>query len=448
MKILSAEYILPIAEMPIKNGAVAIEKDKIIAVGKKQILIEKFPQAKIEDFGKSVILPGFVNCHSHLEITIMRGFLDEFDEDFSAWLIKLTKTRAEKLADEDLETSAMLGAFEGVRAGVTCFGDIGRLGIAGLNALKKNGLRGISFQETEFSPDNRTAVADFAGLKEKFWNLHSQKTDLVKAGISPHAPYTVSQNLFELITEFATSNDIKTTIHAAESLAEKKLMQNGQGFFAEFYKKQNVSWQTPKCSTIEYLSKIGVLATQPLLAHCVWISESDIELIGKSGSGIAHCPKSNAKFGHGIAPLESFLDRDITVGFGSDSMASNNNCDILEEARFATLLARTREKKKHFLTPQQIIETATIGGARALGLDNEIGTLEADKQADIIIITLETVAQMPVHNIYAALLYASNSGNLRMTMVAGEELYRDGVSKKIDESELKTKIEDVAGKMI
>ena len=177
MKILSADYVLPISAEPIENGAIVIEKDKIIAVGKREKLIEKFPEATHENFGEAVIMPGLVNAHSHLEITAMRGFLDDVEEDFYSWLIKLTKTRAEKLTEEDIETSAMFGAIEGARAGVTCFGDIGRYGKAGFEALKKDGLRGVLFQETEFSPKNEEAENDFDKLKEKFLALKETETE-------------------------------------------------------------------------------------------------------------------------------------------------------------------------------------------------------------------------------------------------------------------------------
>lgn len=447
MKILAAEYILPISDEPLKNGAVVIDNDKIIAVGNKQKITKKFPEAEIEDFSKSVIMPGFVNCHSHLELTIMRGFLDIFDDDFSSWLIKLTKTRRELLSDEDIEISAMLGVLEGIRAGVTCFADIGRWGKAGCNALKQSGLRGILFQETEFSPDTKTADRDFAILLEKFSELRSAETNLVKAGISPHAPYSVSRKLFGQIAAYAKSNEIKLSIHASESTPEENLMQNGVGFFAEIYEKESVNFESPKCSTIQYLSEIGVLETKPLLAHCVQVSEKDIEIIAESGSSIAHCPKSNAKFGHGIAPFEKFLDAKIPIGFGSDSMASNNTCDILEEARFATLAARTRVDKKRFIHAREIIETATIGGAKALGMENEIGTLEAGKQADVIVISLAAAAQIPVHDVYNALLFASNSNNVTLTMVAGVELLRDNILTKVDEIGIKDRIEKIAAKM-
>ena len=173
MKILSADWLLPISSEPIKNGAIVVEEDKIIAVGKKELLVKDYPNAEIEDFGESVILPGFINCHAHLELTAMRGFLDSVEDDFFKWLIKLSVTRAEKLTDKDIEISATFGALEGARAGVTCFGDIGRYGKAGLIALKANGLRGVVFQETEFSPFNEKAGEDFANLKEKFIELKS-----------------------------------------------------------------------------------------------------------------------------------------------------------------------------------------------------------------------------------------------------------------------------------
>ncbi|MBA2493322.1 MAG: amidohydrolase family protein [Acidobacteria bacterium] len=447
MKILSADYVLPISSELIENSAVAVEKDKIIAIGKRDELIKKFPEANHENFGEAVIMPGLVNAHSHLEITAMRGFLDDVEDDFYAWLIKLTKTRTEKLVHQDIETSAIFGALEGARAGVTCFGDIGRMGKAGLQALKKIGLRGIVFQETEFSPKNEEAESDFARLKDKILALKESETELVKVGISPHAPYTVSRKLFEKITDYALDEDIKTTIHAAESNQEKEFFLTGEGFFAEIYQNLGLDWNVPKVSPVEYLAEIGVLRAKPLLAHCVKVSERDIELIAETDSSIAHCPKSNAKFGHGTAPLKKFLDKKIRVGFGSDSVASNNTCDILEEARFATLFARNLESKKRFLTAPEIIKTATRGGAAALGLENEIGTLEENKQADLIVVALDNIAQMPVHDVYSALLFASSARDVRLTMVAGEEIYRDGKAKRIDETEIKLKIKEIAEKM-
>jgi 5-methylthioadenosine/S-adenosylhomocysteine deaminase len=227
-----------------------------------------------------------------------------------------------------------------------------------------------------------------------------------------------------LIADFAVKNEIRLTIHAAESMDEDELLRNGTGFFTEVYKKYGVTWKSPHCSTVEYLDRIGVLNAQPLLAHCVTVRESEIELIVKSGSSIAHCPKSNAKFGHGYAPFEVFLDAGITVGLGSDSVASNNGCDILEESRFAALAARNREGSKRFISAKEMLETATLGGAKALGLDASVGTLELGKQADIIAVSLSHAAQKPINDIHTALIFASNARDVTMTMVAGNEIYR------------------------
>ncbi len=446
-RFLTADYLLPISAAPIANGAIVVDGKKIVAIGTKSELAEEFTQIKVEDFGEAAIMPGLVNCHSHLEITAMRGFLDDAEADFYSWLIKLTKTRGERLTEADVKIAALAGALEGARAGVTCFGDIGRFGVAGFQALKTNGLRGVVFQETEFSPIDETADEDFKKLTDKFLELKAGETALVRAGLSPHAPYTVSRKLFELITDYAIKENIKISVHAAESNQETDLMETGTGFFADIYKNLNLEWNAPRSSSIEYLSQIGVLRAKPLLAHCVKVSESDIERIEESDSRVAHCPKSNAKFGHGIAPLEKFLRRKIRVGFGSDSVASNNNCDILEEARFATLVARSAANGSRFLTATEIIEAATLGGARALGLDREIGTLEVGKQADVIIISLDNVAQQPIHDVYTALLFASNARDVRLTLVAGEEIYRDGSALKIDEAEVKAKLREISAKM-
>lgn len=418
MKIIAADHVLPISSGPIPNGAVAIDGAKIAAVGTRDEMAARYPGGEIEDFGEAAIMPGMVNCHSHLEITSMRGALDDVEHDFSAWLLKLNGLRA-GLTDDDIRAAAVNGAIEGARAGVTCFGDIGRMGHAGMHALKTVGLRGIVFQETEFSPDNRTADEDFLLLAAKFEDLKSEETELVRVGLSPHSPYTVGSRLFELIAQYSILNRVPLTIHAAESIDEHELLTQGTGFFTTVYEKYGVEWQSPHCTPVEYLERLGVLSTQPLLAHCVAVSDSDIRKIATNGAKIAHCPKSNAKFGHGYAPFESFLDARITVGLGSDSVASNNTCDLLEESRFAALSARNRQGSKRFITAKEMLETATLGGAKALGLDAQIGTLDAGKQADIAVVSLANIAQQPATDVHTAIVFASNARDVVMTMVGG-----------------------------
>jgi len=422
MKILAADFVLPISSDPISNGAVAIDGSMIARVGSRDELTREFPEVPISDFGAAAILPGFVNCHSHLEITAMRGALDSVEHDFRSWLLKLNEVRS-GLSPDEIERCAVIGVTEGARAGVTCFGDIGRFGEFGLRALKQVGLRGVIFQETEFSPDNSTAEADFEKLRVKFELLREQDTDLVEVGISPHSPYTVSRRLFELIASYARERNVKLTIHASESADEDALLFRGEGFFIDFYSRMNLNWEVPRCSPIEFLSKTGVLAAKPLLAHCVTVSDSDLELIHDSGLSIAHCPKSNAKFGHGYAPFEKFLDLGISVGLGSDSVASNNVCDLLEESRFAVLASRNRPDRKRFISSREVLGAATLGGAKALGLDHKIGTLEVGKEADIAVVSLGSPAQSPVNDVEAALVFSSNARDVVATIVAGKIVY-------------------------
>lgn len=422
MKILTADYVLPISSEPIANGAVVIDNDTIAAVGPADDIFKQFPNPPRENFGQAAIIPGFVNCHSHLELTSMRGALDKVEHDFRSWLLTLNQLRA-AMSDVEIEEAAYAGAIEGARAGVTCFGDIGRYGHAGLKALKRAGLRGVVFQETEFSPDNRTADDDFAKLIEKFERLREDESELVSVGLSPHSPYTIGSRLFEMIAQYSILNRVPISIHAAESANETELLTKGTGFFTDVYVRFGVEWDSPHCTPIEYLERLGVLSAQPLLAHCVTVSESDIKKIAANGAKIAHCPKSNAKFGHGYAPLEKFLDNDISVGLGSDSVASNNICDLLEESRFAALAARNLPDRTRFISAREMLETATLGGAKALGMDNKIGTLEPGKQADLAIISLTNPAQRPINDIETALVFSSNGRDVQSSYVAGRLIF-------------------------
>lgn len=423
MKIITADHVLPISSAPLVNGAVAIEREKIQDIGDRDVMVSRFPDAEVIDRRAVAILPGFVNAHSHLEITAMRGALDDVEHDFRSWLLKLNVLR-EEMSEEDIELAAFAGAAEGAAAGVTCFGDMGRYGRAGLAALKRAGLRGVLFQETEFSPDDRTADEDLNALRDKFENLRKVSDDMVEVGLSPHSPYTVSPKLFALIAEFALKEGVRVSIHAAESADEHELVLNGNGFFTEVYAKFGVEWRSPACTAIQYLQRTGILETRPVLAHCVTVSDIDISIIRQTGSRIAHCPKSNAKFGHGYAPFEKFLDTGIPVGLGSDSVASNNLCDLLEESRYAALSARNREGSKRFINARDVLYTATLGGATALGLENKIGSLERGKSADLAIISVDHPALQPINDIEAALVFSSSGRDVIETYVNGKIVYQ------------------------
>lgn len=452
MKIFSADWIVPIAGEPLADGALIVENGAISAVGRRGELLKFFPHSEHKNFGAAAILPAFVNAHTHLELTILRGFLDSVENDFFAWLRKLTAAR-ESLSIKDLEISATFGAIEMARAGIGCVGDAAFFGVAALKGLKNVGLRGVVFQET-ISPDESQADAKFSELKNKIEEMSVVRGSLVEIGASPHAPYSVSRRLFEKTADYAISANIKTMIHCAESLAEEDFLLNGAGIFSEFLRKREIIFQAPRLSTVKYLDKIGVLRSKPLLAHCVRVSDADIELIKKSGAKIAHCPKSNAKFGHAVAPLAKFLDAGISTGLGSDSVASNNTADMLEEARFAALTARaninlTEEKafEKRFVTARDVLHAATLGGAKSLGLEGEIGSLEVGKKADFAVVNLQETAQMPVQDIEAALVFASNARDIAATYIEGHAVFEQGEITNFDESAAKNAVRAIAHKL-
>lgn len=447
MRLLTADHVLPVSSPPIEDGGVLVSDGRINAVGPAANLREDHPDVPEDRFPGSAILPGFVNCHSHLELTVLRGLLDDLDHDFAAWLIRLTKLRAEALSDEDIADSALAGALEGLKSGVTCFGDIGRWGRAGFEALKSSGLRGVLFQETEFSPDSATAESDLNALMEKIGGLREMETDRVAVGISPHSPYTVSPSLFGLLAEASRKEGLKVTIHAAESDAEQELLTGKGGFFAKIFEQYGVRWTPPGVRSIEYLSSTGILETAPLLAHCTKADENEIRLIAETGSKIAHCPKSNAKFGHGVAPLSRFLEHGIEVGLGTDSMVSNNVCDMLEESRFAALAARIASASDRFIQPSDALRLATLGGAEALGLADVTGSLEPGKAADLIAVSLREVSRLPVNDVESALVFASGAGDIEMTMVAGDILYRDGACAGADEDRLRARMKEIGSRL-
>lgn len=445
----SARWVLPMSSAPVENGAVAVEGTRIVGVGARVALAERFPEARAEEFGEAAILPGLVNNHSHLELTAMRGYLDDVEGDFFAWLMKLTLARLERMTPDDLYVSAAWGAVEAARAGVTCLGDASDSASASMAALRDVGLRATVYQES-FGPDPGLAREGFEKLREKIAGLRDDENELVRVGVSPHAPYTVSAPQLQLIADFALLEGLPLMMHAAESAAEAQFMREGKGAFAVGLARRGLEWRAPGVSTIQYLSALGVLRARPLLAHCIHVDEADIQTLQETGARIAHCPKSNAKFGHGRAPYAAFVKSGIAVGLGSDSVASNNTCDILEEARFAALISRANGDHvdgDRMIDANEALLTATMGGARSLGLDHRTGSLAEGLDADLTIIALDGAHQQPVYDPATALVFASSGRDVRLTMVAGREVYSAGRVTTIDEERLRARMKEIAAKM-
>ena len=438
----SARWVLPVSASPIENGAVAVEGSRIVGVGDRAEIVERFPSFRVEDLGEAVILPGLINTHTHLELTAMRGYLENEETDFFAWLKKLTLARLNILTPDDLRVSVLWGACEAVRAGITCVGDASDSALTSIQALHEVGLRGVVYQES-FGPDPKLVAENFEKLKSKVQELRGSESELVRAGVSPHAPYTVCGPQLEKIAEFAENERLPLMMHAAESEAEDLLLREGCGPFAEGYAKRSIEWNAPRVSTIQYLKQLGVLRVRPLLAHCIRVDDADIETLRATGAKVAHCPKSNAKLGHGSAPFGKFLAAEVAVGIGSDSVASNNTCDMLEEARFATLLART----DGWIGANPALESVTISGARCFELEDQIGQLKEGFQADLTVVSLTGVHQIPNYDPVATLIFTSSGRDVIMTVIAGREVFRKGGVAGVDEERLRSRMREITEKL-
>jgi 5-methylthioadenosine/S-adenosylhomocysteine deaminase len=239
-------------------------------------------------------------------------------------------------------------------------------------------------------------------------------------------------------------------IHAAESESEQLLMLEGRGPFAESYERRGFTFDSPGVSTVRHLDRIGVLDTRPLLAHCVRVDGADIELMESRGASVAHCPKSNAKLGHGRAPLAALLGAGVNVGLGSDSVASNNTCDMLEEARFAVLGSRaaldTLEGGR-MVDADDALRMMTINGARSLKLDATVGALEEGFEADLTAVRLDSAHQTPAYEPASALVFTSSARDVLLTVVAGRELFRDGRVTTVDEEAHRARVRDIARRL-
>ncbi|MDQ6612103.1 MAG: amidohydrolase family protein [Gemmatimonadota bacterium] len=406
---------------PIRNGAIVVEGSRIVFVGTQSSAPAADGFFHAPD---AIIMPGLVNAHSHLELTALRGLLEGLN--FREWLRILTEVRHTVLDEQALLDSSTIGIHEGLLNGITTFADTTATGVPHA-AMLETGVRGIAYVEV-FGPSPETRDSAMAGLRAAVNSRRAHDTALVQTGVSPHAPYTVSQNLFTAVAEYAASEGLPVAVHVAESLAEVAFVRDGTGPFAEGLQSRDIVVTGTDKSPIAYLAATGLLDASPVLIHCVQADAADIAVIAEHNCSIVHCPVSNAKLGHGIAPLDRFLAAGIRTGLGSDSVASNNRMDLLTEARTAVLLQSIRQQTPDAMNATEALKLATLGGARALGIDSLVGTLEVGKQADIAIfpygtrleaVTSFDACDMLVHALAGALTAST-------VLVAGVERVRNG----------------------
>ncbi len=373
-----AAIVAPVDAPPIRDGAVIVDQDRIVYVGPAG----GAPTAPLTDLGDVVLTPGLVNTHTHLDLTAYRGGVLA-GLDFFGWIRTLTRSKATLTADELLD-SARAGIMGGLARGITTYADTSNTDAA-LDAMAELGVRGIAYREV-FGPDPVIADAALAELAQQVRAMQRRAPPLVTVGVSPHAPYSVSDELFTRTAAFAREHQLPIAIHIAESAAEDELVMHGRGAFAGFLAGRGIAVVPRAATPIALLAQARALGERTLLIHCVRVNGDDIVTMARHGCGVAHCPLSNQWFGHGAAPLGELLARGVRVGMGTDSLGSNSGMDVLAEA--AMSLARSRAAGPHSVPGAALDATdpltmATLAGARALRMDDTIGRLAEGYAADL-----------------------------------------------------------------
>lgn len=414
MLILAARYLLPVSHPPIRDGALFIEGARIHAVGPRVGLCRQYPGSAVRDLGEAILLPGLVNVHTHLELGALRGAVPP-GHSFVEWVLNLLQ-RKRGLSWEAYATAAEAGAAELVRSGTTCVGDVTATG-ASLAGLRKSGLRAVAYREVIGLDDAgaeqsaETPFTHLAAMREE-----AQGSPL-EVGISPHAAYSVSPRLFRLCRDLRQRLGLKAAIHMAESSAEIEYLRSGTGEIRTRLLPGTGWGDVPPpilgATPVQYLHQLGFIDPQCLLIHGVHLTEADLETLAQTRGAVAHCPRSNAYLDVGRAPLKALRDLGITVGLGTDSLASAASLSLWDEIRFA------HQVHGGLLSPAEWIRMATTGGARALGLDREIGTLEAGKRADLTALALDGPEADP----HEFLLHEAGADRVVLTMVDGRPRY-------------------------
>ena len=408
MRVISADWVVPVEGDPIRHGGVAVADDgRIAAVGPADELGagERFPGC--------VILPGFVNAHSHLEYAVYAGFGDGLS--FGPW-IGLHVARKQRLAAEEMDAIARRGAADCLASGITAVGDASFSGSAAL-ACAELGLRGTVYLEV-FGPD-AAALARFAELRDRVEPFLSER---VRLGVSPHAPYTCGLELYRACADLG----LPVATHLNESDDELAYLRTGEGPWASFR-----DWlvEPPGESGIRLLAGAGLLGERVVAAHCVRVDAEEIALLAEYGVAVAHCPRSNAMLGCGVAPLAELRAAGLRVAIATDSPASTPGFDMFAELRAAVLAARARTRDPGALSAAGALELATLGGARALGLEDEIGSLVPGKWADLAVVSLADSPFEPLEDPVVASILGGAPDRVVATLIAGDERYRKGTTE-------------------
>lgn len=423
--LLNASYVIPITSEPIAKGSVLVRDGKIIDIGSQELLRLRYPEEEVRDFGKSALMPGLIDLHTHVENAVMRGAVH--DVPYTTWVMSTVEIGS-KMAVADWYDSAVLGGLEALSSGITCIADITASGAAGV-AAQRLGMRGVIYREVGAMDKHRINFAMSQAENDIYHWRQEVDADRVTIGIAPAAIYACHPSVFTRVSELARRENLPVAIHVAGNREEYDFVRYGSSPFSVHVMGEDRGyveippWLPTGTTPVKYAAEWGAFEADNVMAiHCVHVDDADIKKLKEYDVSVGVCPRCNAQLGMGVAPIDKFLQAGLRLGLGTDSPAATDTIDMMEEMRLGMLIQRAINPKV-FLGAASMLEMATLGGAKALRIDDKVGSLDIGKQADIIAVDLSGSHQAPATDPIAAIVNTCNGTDVLMTMVDGKILY-------------------------
>ena len=410
----------------INDGVVIVKGNKIIEIGDKKIL-KNYSSKKIIDADGGIVMPGMINTHTHVSMSVFRSLADDVPDRLNRYIFPLENKMVSK---EMVYIGAIHGSIEMAKAGVTTMVDMYLFEESAAEAVKKIGLRGIMTQNiikypTADGKDGNAKIEMAIKFIEKY-----KDDELITPGFGPHAPHTVKKEDLERIRDLSKKYNVPVSMHVAETQKE----------FDKFKTKYNM---TP----VEYLDSIGLLNERFIAAHSIFVTDSDIELMKKRDVGIAHNMVANIKSAKGISPALKMYDEGLRIGLGTDGPMSGNTLDIIGQMGYVAKLHKLENKDRSAMPPYKVVDMATMGGARAIHMEDKLGSLEKGKLADIVILETKSANMQPIFDPYSVLVYSANASNVETVIVNGKMIVEDKKLLTYDEAKDRKDIQEFSKKV-
>ncbi len=407
----------------IRETDIFIEGNRIAAIGD---MPEGFQEDKVIDGKDKLAIPGLVNCHTHSYMSFMRNIAD--DLCFMDWLFGKIDPIEQQMTDEDTYWGACLAIIEMMKSGTTCFNDMQMNIHQTTRAVKESGMRAVVSRGLVGSGNDE---AGQVRLKQAYEERDAfQDCDRLSFMLAPHAPYTCDEGFMQIVSEEAKKNHMRIHVHLSESESEIEQIKEKYG-----------------CTPIEMADRNGLFDVPAIAAHCVQITEADMDILKNKNVSVVTNPASNMKLGNGFAPVPEMLSKGINVCLGTDGAASNNSLNMFHEMSLLALIHKGVKRTPQCISAKENFRIATINGAKALGLDKEIGSLEAGKKADIVILDLNTPSLMPRNNLIAGLSYSANGSEVETVIIDGRITMEKRRILTLDEELVYKKVNEIIVRM-